>query len=467
MIGMPDSASGLLRHGIFSSGWKTLNLRMEMESNTGMTGSASQLERKLNLAVSLAGMEAEVGNRLKRLARTVKMDGFRPGKVPMKMVAQQYSGQVRQEVLGESVKKNFAEAVRAQNLKVAGYPRIEAKPAEGETSELEFVATFEVYPDVVVGDISAATIERPKVTVGDAEVEKTVEILRKQRVVYEPTERAAAIGDQVTIDYRGTLNGEEFAGGQADGYQLVVGEGKTLKDFENAVVGMKAGESKTFDLTFPDDYHAKELAGKTVSFTIKLDQVAAPQLPEINAEFAMSLGVMDGNLDTMRQEIKANLEREVKKRVGSRIKEHVMQALLDASPLELPKALVEMEVDSLRQRAGEDMKARGMNVGDISFPAHLFEEQARRRVSLGLILAEVVKNNQLQAKPDQIRALVDEFAESYEQPDQVVAWYYSEPNRLAEVESLVLEDNVVAWALERAKVVDVESAFDAMMGNAE
>lgn len=434
-----------------------------METTTQNT---SPLERTLNLAVSLANMDAEVGNRLKRMARTIKMDGFRPGKVPLKIVAQQYSGQVRQEVLGDVVQRSFSDAVKQQNLKVAGYPRIEAKPAEGESNDLEFTATFEVYPDVVVGDISAATIERPQVVVGDAEVDKTIEILRKQRVSYEPVTRAAASGDQVRIDYRGTLNGEEFQGGQAKDYRLVLGEGRTLKDFEDPIIGMKAGESKTFELTFPEDYHAKELAGKTVTFEVTLGQVAGQKLPEVDADFAKTLGVADGSLETMRSEIKANLEREVKKRINSRVKGHVMQALLDATSFELPKALVEMEIDRLREGASEDMRARGMNVGDISFPAHLFEDQARRRVSLGLILAEVVKANQLQATVEQVRAMVNEFAESYEQPEQVVAWYHGEPNRLAEVEVLVMEDNVVKWALERAKVVEVASAFDELMGNA-
>ena len=337
------------------------------------TENSSSLQRTLNLAVSLASMEAEVGNRLKRVARTVKMDGFRPGKVPMKIVEQQHGGQVRQEVLGEAVQKNFAEAVRAQNLKVAGYPRIEARPAEGESKELQFAATFEVYPDVVVGDISGVAIDRPQTVVGDAEVDKTIEILRKQRVTYAPVKRQAATGDQVEIDYRGTLNGEEFQGGQAQGYKLVLGEGHTLKDFEGAILGMKAGESKSFELTFPEDYHAKELAGKTVTFAVTLNQVAAPKLPEVDADFAKSLGVSDGNLETMRSEIKANLEREVKKRIDGRVKERVMQALLDATPFEQPRSLIEMEIDHLRQQAGEDLRARGLTAsGDISLPAHLF-----------------------------------------------------------------------------------------------
>ena len=430
------------------------------------TENSSSLQRTLNLAVSLASMEAEVGNRLKRLARTVKMDGFRPGKVPMKIVAQQYSGQVRQEVLGEAVQKNFAEAVNAQKLKVAGYPRIEAKPSEDESRDLQFAATFEVYPDVVVGDISGVEIDRPQVVVGDAEIDKTIEILRKQRVTYAPAKRKAAVGDQVEIDYRGTLNGEEFSGGKAQGYKLVLGEGNTLKDFEGSIVGMKAGESKSFELTFPEDYHAKELAGKTVTFEVTLNQVAGAKLPEVDADFAKSLGVLDGNLETMRSEIKDNLEREVKKRIDSRVKERVMQALLDATPFEQPRSLIEMEIDHLRQQAGEDLRARGLTAsGDISLPANLFEDQARRRVSLGLIMAELVNAHQLQAQPEQVRELVNELAQSYEEPEHVLAWYYAEPNRLATVESLVIEDNVVKWVLERAKVVEVTSAFDELMGN--
>ena len=433
-----------------------------METTTENSGS---LQRTVNLAVSLAHMEAEVGNRLKRLARTVKMDGFRPGKVPMKIVEQQYSGQVRQEVLGEAVQKNFAEVVRAQNLRVAGYPRIEAKPAEGESKDLQFAATFEVYPTVVVGDISGATVDRPKVVVGDAEVDKTVEILRQQRVTYTPVKRKAAVGDQVDIDYTGTLDGVEFQGGQAKGYKLVLGAGETLKEFEGAVPGMKAGESKSFELTFPDDYHAKEMVGKTVTFAVTLNQVSEPILPVVDADFAKSLGVTDGNLEIMRGEIKDNLEREVKKRIDGRVKERVMQVLLDATPFEQPQSLVEMEIDHLRQQAGEDLRARGLSKsGDISLPANLFEDQARRRVSLGLIMSELVGVHQLQAKPEQVRELVNELAMSYEQPEQVLAWYYGEPNRLASVESLVIEDNVVQWVLTRAKVVEVASAFDELMG---
>ena len=429
------------------------------------TENASPLEKRLDVAVSLSQIEAEVENRLKRLSRTVKIDGFRPGKVPMKMVAQQYGGQVRQEILGEAVQRSFADAVREQKLKVAGYPRFEPKSGEPDSQRFEFVATFEVYPEIVPGDISGKTIERPVAEIGDAEVDKTLDILRKQRVQYETVKRAAASGDQVTVDYRGTLDGEVFQGGEATGYKLVLGEGRTLKDFEDPILGMKAGKSKSFELTFPEDYHAKELAGKTVTFEVTLQEVAAPKLPEVDADFAKSLGVASGDLDAMRNEIKANLEREVKKRVEARVKDQVMQMLLDSTSFELPKALVDAEVEALGHQFMDKLKAGGQG-GDLSLPPEVFADQARRRVALGLLLSEVVKANQLAAKPEQVRALVEEYAQSYEHPEQVLNWYYGEPGRLADVEGLALESNVVAWALEKAKVVDKPTPFDELMGNA-
>lgn len=426
---------------------------------------ARSLEKRLELAVPLAQIETEVENRLKRLSRTVKLHGFRPGKVPLKLVAREYGGQVRQEVLGEAVQKTFAEAVREQNLKVAGYPRIEPNFSEKDTQSFEFSATFEVYPEVAVGDLSGKTLERPVVTVGNAEVDKTLEILRKQRVKYEAVRRAAALGDQVTVDYRGTLDGEEFQGGQAKGYKLALGEGRTLKDFEESIIGMQAGETKTFNVAFPADYHAKELAGKTAVFEVTVQQVAEPKLPEVDGDFAKSLGVESGDLDAMRAEIKGNLEREVKKRVDARVKDQAMQALLDVTPIEVPSALVEMEIDRLREQAIQSVRP-GAKAGDISLPAEMFADQARRRVSLGLILAEVVRANKLEAKPEQVRAMVEEHAQSYEHPEQVLNWYYGEPGRLGEVEALALEENVVAWVLQQAKVVDKSTDFDELMGNA-
>lgn len=429
------------------------------------TENVSSLERRLDLAVPLAQFEAEVEKRIQRLARKVKMDGFRPGKVPLKVVAQQHGPEVRQEVLGETVSQRFAQAVKEQNLNVAGYPRIEPKPAEEGVQDMVFSAVFEVYPEVVVGEIGAAMLERPDVVVSDADVEKTIEILRKQRVAYTPVERAVTAGDKVDIDYHGTLDGVEFKGGQAMGYALVVGEGHALKDFEDAIVGMKPGESKSFGMTFPDDYHAKELAGKAVNFEVKLNSVAEATLPAVDADFAKSLGIEDGNLDEMRAEIRKNVEREVKRRIQAQLKEKAMQVLVEAAAFELPRALIEMEIERLQRYAAEEMVSRGMKMPESSFPASMFADQAQQRVRLGLVLAEVVKANQLVPDPDHVRKLVDEYAESYEQPDEVVAWYYSSPERLSEVESIALEESVVNWVLSRTKVVDKAISFDELMGN--
>jgi trigger factor len=434
-----------------------------MQANLETLG---QLERRLSIAVPMAEIDSEVDSRLKRLSRTVKMHGFRPGKVPLKVVAQQYGGQVRQEVLGDALQKSFGEAVRQQNIKVAGYPRFEAKPPSDGASDFEYSATFEVYPEVVLGDISGRVLARPVLEVSEAEVDRTLEIMRKQRASYAPVERAAASGDRVTIDYRGTMDGKEFDGGVAKDYAVVIGEGRMLPDFEKQLAGMKAAESKTFELRFPDDYHGKEVAGKTAQFEITVSQVAEPVLPQVDAEFAKTLGVADGDLGKMRSEIRGNLEREVKTRLKNRIKDQVMQALLDTTGIEVPKALVEMEIQRMQTMARQDLVARGIPVkDDTPLPPGMFEKQAQRRVNLGLILAEVVRINSLQAKPEQVGAVVEEQAQSYEHPAEVVKWFYQSPERLRDIESMVLEDNVVAWAMATARVEDKAVSFDELMEN--
>lgn len=426
------------------------------------------LERQLDVTVPYELVAAEVADRLKRLARTVKVHGFRPGKVPMKIVEQQYGGQVRQEVVGDALQKRFADAVKEQEYRVVGYPRFEVKQMGGEAQQhYEFIATFEVYPEIAVGDIGSRTIERPVVEVSEADVDNTIEVLRKQRVRYQPVDRPAAAGDQVNIDYLGTLDGEPFPGGKAEGFLVVLGDGRLLKGFEDQLAGMAQGQSKTFELTFPADYHAKDLAGKTVTFAVTLNGVAEAELPAVDADFAVSLGVEDGDLDKMRGEIRANLEREVKRRVQGKVKEQAMQTLLDSTQVQLPKALVSLEVDRLMHQAREDLTRRGMAAKDVTLSPEMFEPSAVRRVSLGLILAELVKANDLQAKPEQVRALAEEQAQSYERPEEVVNWYYAEPGRLSELESLAVEDNVVAWMLEHAKVEDKATSFDELMGNAQ
>ena len=426
---------------------------------------ASPLERRIDMTVPKADIEKEVAQRLKKMARTVKMPGFRPGKVPFKMVEQQYGAQARNEAIGEAVEKAFGNAVREQNLRVAGYPRIEPKGGE-DASRLEFSAVFEVYPEVKLNGFGDKSIERPQLDVGEAEVDKTLEVLRKQRTTFSAVERAAEKGDRVVIDFTGKLDGEVFQGGQATDYPVVLGEGRMLPDFENGIAGLKAGESRTFDLTFPADYQVTELAGKQVSFDVTLKRVEAPQLPEVDAAFARSLGVEDGDIAKMRAEIRANLENEIRKRIKARIKEQAMQVLLDANPLDVPKALIEQESESMAEAARQDLASRGADIRNMPVDATWFAAQAERRVKLGLIIAEAVKGNALHAKPEQVRALIDEQAVSYEKPEEVVRWYYSQPQRLAQVEALAIEENVVNWVVANAQSTDKAASFDELMGNA-
>ncbi len=426
----------------------------------------SSLERRLSIAVSMQEVNTEVANRLKRLSKTVKIHGFRPGKVPVKIVEQQYGGQVRQEVLGDTIQKSFGEAVQEQNLRVAGLPKIEVQSGDETTEQFEYTATFEIYPEVELGDLTALSIEKPVVEVGDAEIDKTIEVLRKQRAVFEPVQRAAAAGDQVKMDYRGTIGGEAFDGGTAEGNVVQLGEGRLLPDFENNVIGLSAGESKTFNMTFPDDYHGKEVAGKEAQFEITVQEVLEPRLPEIDAEFAKSLGVGDGNLETMRSEIQANLEREVKRRTISKVKEQVMKALLDSTSVEVPQALVEQEAERLAQQMKQDLQSRGLNTENVPLPHDAFNDEAKRRVRLGLIVSEVVAKHGLNAKPEQVKEMVEDQAKAYEQPDEVRRWYYQSPERLREIESVVLESNLVEWVSSQAKVEDKPTPFDDLMGNA-
>ncbi len=425
------------------------------------------LEKQLSLSLPVAQIEAEIETRLKRLARTVKMQGFRPGKVPFKFVTQQYGPQVRQEVMSDSLQKSFSEAVQQQNLRVAGYPRFESKKDADGLQNIELTAVFEVYPDIKVGDISTSTINQPISSVEDADVDRTIDILRKQRVKYDSTERASVKDDMVNIDFRGTLDGVEFAGGQGKAMQTVVGEGRMLPEFEAALVGVKKGENKSFPLTFPADYHGKDVAGKTAMFQITINDVMAPTLPEVNADFAMGLGVMDGDVTKMRAEIKGNLDREVKKRKQQKLKDQVMGVLLSSTALDVPISLVEIESQRLLESTMQDMQSRGMSSKDLlNMSPEMFKEQAQRRVKLGLILGEVVKHHDLQAKPDQIRATLEDHAQSFEQPEQMVRWYYTQPERMQEVEALVLEDNVVAWVMTQAKVQDQAMSMQELMGTA-
>jgi trigger factor len=437
----------------------------------------SKLERRITLTFPMSEVQAEVEKRLKVRARTVKAPGFRTGKVPMKMVAAQYGYQVESEVLNDKIGQSFTDAVTQGNLRVAGYPNIEPKTNDGAAEGVvTFDATFEVYPDVVIGDLSGVEVEKTKSAVSDAEIDKTIDILRKQRVHYHVkgeqsdhgdggSDTAAKNGDRVTIDFVGKIDGIEFQGGKADNYPFVLGEGRMLPEFEAAVVGLTVGQAKTFPLPFPADYHGKDVAGKTAEFTITLKQIEWPHMPEVDAEFAKSLGIEDGDLTKMREDIKKNLEREVSTRVKAKTKDSVMDALIKISELEVPKALIDQDVERLAEMTRQDMTQRGMNPKEVELPKELFKAQAERRVRLGLILAEVVKVNKLEATPEQVKAQVEDFAQSYEDPQQVLKYYFSDRSRLAEVEALVLEENVVNYVLGKSKVTEKSLAFDELMGN--
>jgi len=424
-----------------------------------------KLERKITLTLPADVIQNEVASRLKRLARTVKMDGFRPGKVPMNVVAQRYGYSVHYEVMNDKVGEAFTTAANEAQLRVAGQPRITEKEGAPE-GQLAFDAVFEVYPEVKIGDLGAATVEKITTAVDDAAIDRTLDILRKQRRTFAQRAQgdAAVDGDRVTIDFEGKIDGEPFEGGKAAGFQFIVGDGQMLKEFEDAVRGMKTGESKTFPLAFPADYHGKDVAGKTADFLVTVGKVEAANLPEVNDELARSLGIAEGTVDALRADIRKNLERETKFRLQARNKAAVMDALIAASELDLPKSVVQAELDRMVEGARADLKQRGIKDADKApIPEELFRPQAERRVRLGLIVAELVRANELFAKPEQIEAHINELAASYERPADVVRWYQSDNRRMAEVEAIVVENNVTEFVLAKAQVTDKSVAFDELM----
>ena len=425
-----------------------------------------KLERKMTLALPMTAITGEVETRLKRMARQVKMDGFRPGKVPFNVVAQRYGYSVHYEVMNDKVGEAFAAAANEAQLRVAGTPRISEKEGAAE-GEMLFDAVFEVFPDVKIADLESAEVERVTADVNDSAIDKTIDILRKQRRTFaqRAMDAGAQDGDRVTIDFEGKIDGEAFSGGKASAFQFLVGEGQMLKEFEDAVRGMKSGESKTFPLSFPADYHGKDVAGKTADFLVTLNKIEAAHLPDVNEAFAKSLGIADGTVDGLRADIRKNLEREVKFRLQARNKQAVMDALVSKAELDLPKSSVQSEVERLVQSARADLKQRGIKDADTApIPEEMFTAQAERRVRLGLVVAELVRGNELHAKPEQIRAHVEELAASYEKPADVIRWYTTDDRRMAEVEAVVIENNVTEFVLGKVKVVEKAIAFEELMG---
>ena len=424
-----------------------------------------KLERKITLTLPVGIIQSEVDLRLKKIARTVKMDGFRPGKVPMNVVAQRYGYSVQYEVMNDKVGEAFATAANEAKLRVAGQPRITEKE-ESPEGELAFDAVFEVYPEVKIADLTSAEVEKLSAEVTDEAIDKTLDILRKQRRTFSlrPADGKAEDTDRVTVDFEGKIDGETFQGGKAEDFQFLVGEGQMLKEFEEAVRGMKSGESKTFPLAFPADYHGKDVAGKQADFMVTVKKIEAARLPEVNEALAKSLGIGDATVEGLRADIKKNLEREVKFRLLARNKNAVMDALVANAELDLPNSSVQAELDRMVEGARADLKQRGIKDADKApIPDDIFRPQAERRVRLGLVVAELVRANELQAKPDQLKAHIDELAASYEKPIDVVRWYLGDNRRMAEVEAVVIENNVTDFVLGKAKITEKTITFDELM----
>ncbi|MBZ8139764.1 trigger factor [Rubrivivax gelatinosus] len=427
-----------------------------------------KLERRITLTLPASVINGEVEARLRKLARTVKADGFRPGKVPMSVVAQRYGYSVQYEVVNDRVGQAFADATAEAKLRVAGAPRITQKD-EATEGEIAFDATFEVYPEVKLGDLAEVEVERVAADVTEEAIDRTVEILRKQRRTFaqRPAAEGAAEGDRVTIDFEGKIDGEPFAGGKAEGFQFIIGEGQMLEQFDKAVRGMKVGDNKTFPLQFPADYHGQDVAGKEADFLVTMKKCEVQNLPAVDDDFAKALGIKEATVEALRADVKKNLEREVKFRVRARNKAAAMEALAKSAELDLPNALIANELQRLVAGARADLKQRGVKDADNApIPEDLFRPQAERRVRLGLIVAELVRANNLQAQPDQLRAHIEELSQSYEKPAEVMRWYLGDRQRMAEVEAVVIENNVTDFILAKAKVTDKVLPFDELMAAA-
>ena len=426
----------------------------------------SGLERRVDLVVSTADVEKEVQVQLKRVARTAKVQGFRPGKAPLSIIERSHGAGIRYDVINSEIGRTLDKVIQDADLRVAGTPNVEPKTEGATDGELTFSATFEVYPEVTVPDLTALEVKRAQVDVGDAEVQRTIDVLRKQRAEYEAREgREAQDSDRVTLDFVGTIDGVPFEGGSAEAFPFVLGEGRMLPEFETAVRGMKAGDTKTFPLEFPEDYGSDEVAGKTAEFAITVTEVAEAVLPELDSEFAKSLGQEEGDVEKLLAEVKVNIEREIKARAQVRTKTSVMDALAESCTFDIPKALVDADTQTRVENAREELKQRGVpNADTMPIPADAFTTESERRVRLGLLVSELVQTADLQAKPEQVRQRIEEFAQNYEQPEQVVAYYLSDSQRRAEIEAIVLEDNVVDHVLSQAKVEEENVPFDEIMG---
>ncbi|MCF6235382.1 MAG: trigger factor [Gammaproteobacteria bacterium] len=407
------------------------------------------LERRMSMGIEADKVDQEMQVRLKSLSKKVKIDGFRLGKVPLSVVKSRYSSQVKQEVLDELVKSAFSEAIQKESLKLAGPPRFEIEKED----EFQFAAIFEVFPEVEIVSIEKMKIEKPQSEVVDEDVDKMIDVLREQNLSWKKVDRKAKNKDRVEIDFVGTIDGEEFNGNRGEHVSVTLGSNGMIKGFEEGLIDAKAGESRTLSLEFPESYHVKELAGKPVSFEVEVHAVFEPKLPEVDSDFVKQLGIADGDVNAFRNQVKERCDVELEQRLKDKIKGNVMDALLEVNEVELPKVMVQEEMKNLRQEFADKLAQQGVDAANMQLPLTVFEKQAERKVSLGLILSEIAKQQEIKIKAESVRDTVNMIASGYEKPEEVVNWYYGDDRRrLAGVESLVLEDQVVEWVLENSDV---------------
>jgi len=424
--------------------------------------STSSLERRMTVEIPKEKLDQEIQARLKKLAGRAKIQGFRPGKVPMNVIKQRYGGQVQQEAMGELIQSSYFEAVRQENLRPAGMPQIQPLTNNEGSESMSYTATFEVYPEINIQGLDTINIERPQVEITDADIDAMLQTIRKQRKQWKAVERAAADGDRVNIDFEGIMDGTPFEGGAAKNYDLELGAKRMIPGFEDQLVGISAGDNRVLKVSFPDDYHAKDLAGKAVEFNVTCHKVEQAELPELNDEFAKIYGITEGGLEAFRTQVKDNMLREVNAKIRTKIKQQVLDGILQAISIEVPKVLVDSEIKGLIEQQRQSMGLTNTSQQP-EFDPKMFEDQARRRVALGLILSEMVKENSLKAEPSKVRQAVEDIAAGYEHPEEVVKYYFSNKDRLAEVESVVLEDEAIEWVVNQAKVTDNSTSFDQLM----
>jgi len=423
----------------------------------------SNLERRITVKVPVEPLQKEMSSRFQRLTRTAKVPGFRPGKAPLKMIEQQYGPQVKEEVFSEAIETSFGQAIQENKLRVVGMPNIQHKPLNQVNEDFEYTATFEVFPEVTLGDFKAASIDKPGAQITDKDVNKTIDVLLKQRAQFIESKEASAKGDRLTLTLTSFINDKQVETTGDKPIQIILGDDSRFAIFDDHLVGGKAGESKTFEVNYPETHNPKELAGKTVQYNVNFILIAKPKLPEVNAQFAQSLGVVDGNVDQMREEIKQSLEQELDKRVKIKLKEQVFTQLLDICKADLPKTLINVEINRMAQSTYANLKQRGADLKQFKLEPSMFEDQAKKTCKLRLILAEIVEKNNLRATADQIKAMVNEFALNFDDTEEAVQWFYAEPSRLEEPTALATEVNVVEWFMTQCKVQNKKTTFDELM----